>query len=146
MKRSPSIGPLTYIGPEWSFLAILGKQNYKTLFKEWVQKEEPLDGPHNRAYQFFFEGAEGFKFLYHQTLSKLKAEGGSLIAHSAIFDHMNHGIFRANPGNTKYLKDLGNRICNDLNSLKHWIDSNPDYLLILSSDHGTGIIFIEIFL
>ena len=36
---------LSYEGPEWSFLAINGKENYDTLFKGGVKvRNEPLDG------------------------------------------------------------------------------------------------------
>lgn len=36
MKRSDSAEyNLRYIGPEWSFLAIFGKDNYDTFFDEW---------------------------------------------------------------------------------------------------------------
>ncbi|KAG2383489.1 hypothetical protein C9374_004160 [Naegleria lovaniensis] len=136
MQRSPSMGPLTYIGPEWSFLAIHGSKNYDKLFKRIVIKEEPLDQPHDQGYRFFFSNEDARKF-YHETLDTIKAEGGSLFTHSAIFDHINHGIFRHDPTNLDYLNYLSDRIASDINPLKDWIDANPDYLLILSSDHGT---------
>jgi hypothetical protein len=135
MQRSPAIGPLTYIGPEWSFLAISGKNQYRHLFRRIINKPEPLDQPHDRAYRFFFMDQPSKDWMY-KTLDMLKAEQGSLFTHSAIFDHINHGIFRNNPTNTKYLDFLSNRIADDINVLKTWIDNNPDYLLILSSDHG----------
>lgn len=135
LQRSPEIGPLTYIGPEWSFLAISGKQTYQNLFKRIIDKPEPLDQPHDRAYRFFFEN-DSTKSWFWKTLNYIAAEGGSLFTHSAIFDHINHGVFRNTPTNTKYLDGLANRIADDLNTVKAWIDQNPDYLLILSSDHG----------
>jgi hypothetical protein len=135
MQRSSSIGPLTYIGPEWSFLAISGKQNYNHLFKRIIDKPEPLDQPHDRAYRFFFQDTQSREWFW-KTLDYIAAEEGSLFTHSAIFDHINHGIFRNNPTNTKYLDFLSNRIADDINALKGWIDKHPDYLLILSSDHG----------
>ncbi|KAL9652332.1 hypothetical protein ABK040_011989 [Willaertia magna] len=135
IQRSPDMGPLTYVGPEWSFLAIHGSKNYDTLFKRIHIREEPLDQPHDQAYRFFYKDDEAKKY-YNDLLDTLKKEGGSLFAHSAIFDHINHGIFRSDPTNTNYLNYLSDRIAADLNTLKDWIDENPDYLLILSSDHG----------
>lgn len=36
---------LSYEGPEWSFLAINGKENYDALFKGGIKvRNEPLDG------------------------------------------------------------------------------------------------------
>lgn len=136
MKRSPSIGPLTYIGPKWSFLAISGKEaDYKQYFDHIDIQEEPLDQPHDRAYRFFFKDTAS-RHKFKQTLESIKAEDGSLFTHSAIFDHINHGVYRAEPVNTRFLDTLAKRIADDLNTVKEWIDKNPDYLLILSSDHG----------
>lgn len=135
IQRSPYMGPLTYVGPEWSFLAIHGSKNYDTLFKRIHLKEEPLDQPHDQGYRFFYKDEEARKF-FRETLDTVKAEGGSLFTHSAIFDHINHGIFRHDPTNLDYLNYLSDRIAGDINPLKDWIDENPDYLLILSSDHG----------
>ncbi|EFC48510.1 FBOX domain-containing protein [Naegleria gruberi] len=136
IQRSPDMGPLTYVGPEWSFLAIHGNKHYDKLFKRIELKEEPLDQPHDQGYRFFFANEDARKF-YRETLDTIKGEGGSLFAHSAIFDHINHGVFRHDPTNLDYLTYLSDRIASDINPLKDWIDANPDYLLILSSDHGT---------
>jgi hypothetical protein len=137
MQRSQDIGPLTYIGPEWSFLAIQGKNNYNQLFKRILMKPEPLDQPHDRGYRFFYKD-EPSKQWFKKSLDFIAHEQGSLLTHSAIFDHVNHGVYRNNPNPAalKRLDDVSGRIANDLNTVKEWIDKNPDYLLILSSDHG----------
>ena len=37
---------LRYVGPEWSFLALLGSQNYQRLFKTIELHHEPLVRSH----------------------------------------------------------------------------------------------------
>ena len=66
---------------------------------------------------------------------KMVENSESLIAHSGVFDHINHGVFRNN-GDIQRLKDHSILIAQDLARLKGMIDANPEYLLILSSDHG----------
>lgn len=77
------------------------------------------------------------KSYFAHLLLELKQKKQSLISHSAIFDHMNHGIFlSSNPHDTRYLDTLADRIAHDMNSLKEWIDKNPEYLLIISSGNN----------
>ena len=47
---------LKYAGPEWSFLAINGKENYDELFKGGIDiHKEPLDGSVEHSVSCFHE-------------------------------------------------------------------------------------------
>ena len=58
-----------------------------------------------------------------------------MITHSGVFDHINHGVFR-HDGDVKLLDEHAVMLAEDIKPIKHFIDRNPEYLLILSSDHG----------
>jgi hypothetical protein len=57
MKRSKAESyNFRYIGPEWSFLAIFGKANYKDFYDEVKIERESLDIDYQHPYPWFFEG------------------------------------------------------------------------------------------
>jgi hypothetical protein len=90
-----------YIGPEWSFLAIFGKDNYKTFFEDVNIQKEALDIPFQHPYPFFFEGNWDFFLNY---LNEMKQQGQSMFAHSGVFDHRQHGEHRGlGPGESKFI-------------------------------------------
>ena len=55
-----------------------------------------------------------------------------------VFDHIQHGenSVRTNTPLSPRCSRVGATFANDLRKMKEWIDQNPDYLLILLSDHG----------
>jgi hypothetical protein len=62
-----------------------------------------------------------------------------MFAHTGVFDHRQHGEHKGlGPGAEDFpFTDRMARIMNtDFKSLKALIDDNPEYLLILLSDHG----------
>jgi hypothetical protein len=79
---------LKYIGPEWSFLAIFGKDNYDTFFSEVRIEREPLDVSYNHPYPFFFE--DPTLQFYHSYLDELKAKGASMFSHTGT--HYIHSL------------------------------------------------------
>jgi len=125
-----------YIGPEWSFLAIFGTDNYKTFFQDVNIQREPLDISYQHPYPFFFEGNWDFFNTY---LQELKTNGQSMLAHSGVFDHRQHGEHRGlGPSGVSFPRTdrMAKIMQADFKQVKQWIDKNPDYLLILLSDHG----------
>jgi hypothetical protein len=85
--------PLRYVGPEWSYLSMLGPASvYKSSFVEVDIQPEPLDVSHRHPYPFFFESGDiGWFYSY---LFNLKQQGLSMISHSGVFDHRQHGEHR----------------------------------------------------
>jgi hypothetical protein len=138
MKRSSQADyKFRYIGPEWSFLAIFGKQNYDTFFDNVRIERESLDINFLHPYPFFFENANGNFFSSY--LDELKQTGTSMFSHSGVFDHRQHGEHRGlGPEGENFPNtDKMARVLNtDMKSLKSWIDANQDYVLLLVSDHG----------
>eukprot|EP01119_Soliformovum_irregulare_P011628 TRINITY_DN2936_c0_g1_i2.p1 TRINITY_DN2936_c0_g1~~TRINITY_DN2936_c0_g1_i2.p1 ORF type:complete len:869 (-),score=182.80 TRINITY_DN2936_c0_g1_i2:122-2692(-) len=135
MLRKPDGPKLRYIGPEWSFLAILGKDNYDTFFKEVNIQEEALDVQFTHTFPFLFQD-NLFALNYYNSL---KSSGQSMIAHSGVFDHVQHGehlglgpLGEEFPRSERMAKTMNT----DMKNMRDWIDNNPDYLLILLSDHG----------
>lgn len=125
-----------YIGPEWSFLAIFGKDNYYSFFDQVKIEKEALDIPYQHPYPFFFENNWNF---YNNYLEELRHEGLSMFAHSGVFDHRQHGEHRGlGPSGTAFPRtDKMARVMNtDMKGIKDWIDKNDDYLLLFISDHG----------
>eukprot|EP01114_Cavostelium_apophysatum_P005081 TRINITY_DN1568_c0_g1_i1.p1 TRINITY_DN1568_c0_g1~~TRINITY_DN1568_c0_g1_i1.p1 ORF type:complete len:876 (-),score=228.98 TRINITY_DN1568_c0_g1_i1:1299-3926(-) len=126
---------LTYIGPEWSFLAIWGKRNYDVFFENVTIEKESLDIAFTHPYPFFFERA-GFMDAY---LRNLKANKRSMFAHTGVFDHRQHGEHRGlGPAGKDFPRTdkMARTMQTDMKSIKGWIDQNPEYLLVLLSDHG----------
>jgi hypothetical protein len=137
LNRNPQHAfSVRYIGPEWSYLAILGHDNVSNPLLADVRLEpEPLDVAFEHAHPWFFERA-GFMQEYFRALVK---SGRSVISHSAVFDHRQHGEHRALGAagvDFPHTKKLARRVQADFKTLKAWFDSNPDYTLILYSDHG----------
>eukprot|EP01103_Thecamoeba_quadrilineata_P002511 TRINITY_DN12460_c0_g1_i1.p1 TRINITY_DN12460_c0_g1~~TRINITY_DN12460_c0_g1_i1.p1 ORF type:complete len:968 (-),score=127.20 TRINITY_DN12460_c0_g1_i1:63-2966(-) len=124
---------LHYVGPEWSFLAMNGKENYESLFNKIELEFESLLADYEHAYPFFFETDEAYSRL-EQTLKDLKKKDTSLISHSGVIDHRQHGEFRT--GKFSQTRRIARRCGNDFRYIKDWIDQNPEYLFIVSSDHG----------
>jgi hypothetical protein len=125
-----------YVGPLWSYLALLGHDNVSNPLLADVRLEpEPLDVSFEHAHPWFFERT-GFMQEYFRALVK---HGRSVISHSAVFDHRQHGEHRALGAagvDFPHTKKLARRVQADFKTLKAWFDSNPDYTLILYSDHG----------
>eukprot|EP00735_Rhodelphis_limneticus_P007452 TRINITY_DN1_c0_g1::TRINITY_DN1_c0_g1_i1::g.14809::m.14809 TRINITY_DN1_c0_g1::TRINITY_DN1_c0_g1_i1::g.14809 ORF type:complete len:967 (+),score=122.21 TRINITY_DN1_c0_g1_i1:298-3198(+) len=142
MRRGKSNVRLEYEGPEWSFLAVAGESNYREYFADHKLHVEPLSHDLLRAYPFLFEEKEnGEQPFYADTLPRLEQMGHSLIAHSGVFDHIQHGVagskeFEAAAVDRDTMEKVRSRLNQDLLAMKDWIDAHPDYLLIVSSDHG----------
>ncbi len=51
---------------------------------------EPLDVGHSQAYPFFWETPDD-RLKMNLLLRELKRQGQSLMAHSGVFDHRQHG-------------------------------------------------------
>jgi len=137
LLRAPSANyKFKYIGPEWSFLAIFGKDNYDTFFTQVQIEKEALDIPYQHPYPFFFEnGLEGWDNYFRE----LNKDGLSMFAHSGVFDHRQHGEHRGlGPAGMDFPRTdkMAKVMQSDLKQVKRWIDANPEYLLILLSDHG----------
>jgi hypothetical protein len=130
--------PMRYIGPEWSFLAIFGKDNYDTFFDQEVRMyKEALDQPFRHPYPFFFEPPQA---QYWDDYRKaLVDSGGSMMAHSGVMDHRQHGEHRGlGPSGTSFPRtdEMAVQMQSDMATIKTWIDANPEFLLVLASDHG----------
>ena len=87
-------------------------------------------------YPFFFDNKTALIRFEKEYFPNLKKYNQSLIAHSGVFDHINHGVFRSGKGDDHRLKENAFYLAQDLARVKNLIDNNPEYLLILSSDHG----------
>jgi hypothetical protein len=81
MLRSTKDYQLRYIGPEWSFLAMFGEENYNVFFKEVRIEKESLDIPFTHPYPFFFEQGTTFLNAY---LQDLKSSRNSMISHTGV--------------------------------------------------------------
>ncbi|KAL0210690.1 hypothetical protein RCL1_005126 [Eukaryota sp. TZLM3-RCL] len=145
-------GKVMYLGPEWSFLAIHGTHQYDVIFDtiELFTEAHTIDFTHNfptiflpanltnpsvqdyerkppelgsRRDRAITENVEYF-------LDQVKARGESLVAHSGVFDHVAHS--RDVPKTEATAKTVSR----DMLRMKEWLDRNPEYLLVISSDHG----------
>src|SRR3989338_7502555 len=129
---------IEYVGPKWSLYDVL-PEHKDLLFDRVTLFEESLDLPYTHAYPFFFENTNSGlgKFDVSHFLDSLASSGHSLIAHSAFFDHLQHGELKSGLFKDAHFTKLGARTLNrDLISLKDFVDSHPEYLLVLLSDHG----------
>jgi hypothetical protein len=104
---------------------------------EKLQENIDLRNHTNREsqYPFFFENSTVVRDFEFDMWPTMVYKNQSLIAHSGVFDHINHGVFRNN-GDPKRLQEHSLLIAEDFRRLRSMIDNNPEYLLILSSDHG----------
>jgi hypothetical protein len=136
-RISSHANSVRYIGPEWSYLAILGHDNVSNpLLVDARIEPEPLDVPYEHTHPWFFERTDGFM---QQTFRDLVKYNQSLISHSAVYDHRQHGEHRAlgaAGADFPHTKKLARRNQADFKTLRAWFDANPDYTLILTSDHG----------
>jgi hypothetical protein len=127
-----------YIGPEWSYLAILGHDNASNpLLVDARIEPEPLDVPYEHTHPWFFERhrTDSCSSSFHD----LVKYNHSLISHSAVYDHRQHGEHRALGAagvDFPHTKKLARRTQADFKTLRAWFDANPDFTLILTSDHG----------
>ncbi|KAL0210778.1 hypothetical protein P9112_009076 [Eukaryota sp. TZLM1-RC] len=145
-------GKVRYHGPEWSLLAIHGANNYKKLFStiEKVDESHSIKFSHNfplifKPLSISNPSTEDFERLPPEKgspmdkeitdnmsafLDDLKSKGESLIAHSGIFDHVAHSR------NTTFKWEISNTVTRDMKRIEEWIVKNPEYFLVISSDHG----------
>jgi hypothetical protein len=84
--------------------------------------------------------AQGISSL-HARLQSLRDNNASLIAHSGVFDTLNHilsGRYGSLVQASIYptLQEIADKFCSDVLLLKEFLQENSDYILILSSDHG----------
>jgi hypothetical protein len=158
IKRSPLQAPMEYAGPIWSFMAVTEeKEHYHDNFEFIHEEPEPLDGTVHRVYPWLFQldrqwattpeernrymqmkqGLVGEEYKKLAILDKFRQNGTSLIAHSAHVDHRMHGEYKTMKNHAgEGTKLVSAEACAEFETLLSWIDMNPEYLLILSSDHG----------
>lgn len=67
------------------------------------------------------------------TLDKAKAQDRSMYFESFVLDHRVHEVNSKDAARAIYLR---NRLAGDLVYVREWVDNNPDYLLVVVSDHG----------
>jgi len=179
---------LRYVGPEWSFLAMVGPpEKYPESFDLIQIEPEPLDVHHRHPYPFFFESDVVSESLmasltpspqpqpplppsssssssstpsssastssqqqqqpqqhlqpltFFEYLSLMKKDGQSMVTHTGVFDHRQHGEHRhQGPAGKKfpYTDMMADTLQSDFKKLREWVDANPEYLLVLLSDHG----------
>ncbi|KAL0212340.1 hypothetical protein RCL1_005966 [Eukaryota sp. TZLM3-RCL] len=145
-------GKLMYLGPEFSLLAIHGREQYDKIFDtiNLVNEEHTIDFVHPFPTLFLpahctvpspqdFErpppafDTDDDRLITQNVelfLDMLKERGESLVAHSGVFDHVAHS------GNVTHALQIAATVSCDLLRLKNWLSRNPEYLLIVSSDHG----------
>ncbi|KAG9395235.1 hypothetical protein J8273_0455 [Carpediemonas membranifera] len=125
-----------YHGPEWSFALLNGRENYGALFEQTDFYPEIHTVPYTRPYPGIFgitdNTVEQRKKLLYAYLDDVNGHNQSLIAHSAVFDHEMHTY----PRWDRRTVHMGKLSMDDHNLLKAWVDEHPEYLLVISSDHG----------
>jgi hypothetical protein len=135
IKRSQCEIKTRYVGPRWSFLMVTGEpvdRYYPAGVREF---KEELGIGLSVAYPFFFMNKTTSREFAWDYLPDLKRRGDSLVSHSGVFDHIAHGVYR-HAGNTKRLDRVDKDMAKDFRVIKHFVRENPDYLLVLMSDHG----------
>ncbi|KAG9395984.1 hypothetical protein J8273_2333 [Carpediemonas membranifera] len=127
---------VVYHGPAWSFGLINGEENWPRIF----HRTELIEEVHTTQYVRPYPGILGNDHASQDELrermnAKLNAwadEGVSVVAHSAIFDHEMH----IHPRWHQETVSMGRLVAADHNMFKAWVDEHPEYLLVISSDHG----------
>ena len=69
----------------------------------------------------------------------MRQEGRSLIAHTGAFDHLQHAEFKHGGDAGKEFRKsraMARRLIVDLEAARDFVDENPEYVLMLASDHG----------
>ncbi|KAL0246057.1 hypothetical protein GEMRC1_007273 [Eukaryota sp. GEM-RC1] len=145
-------GKVKYLGPEWSLLAIHGQENYDRLFStiELVSESHSIHFEHNFPTMFLPEhitdpSVDDYERLppeegsdldhsitnnAHNLLDQLKQRNESLFAHSGVFDHVAHSR------DFDFAERMSGTIARDMRRVADWVRKNPEYILIISSDHG----------
>jgi hypothetical protein len=131
--------PVRYYGPEWSLLAIFGNHNYGTFFNAGVHvQSEALDINFIHPYPFFFEDQKATD-LFRGVREDIAAKGQSVFVHTGVMDHRQHGEHLGLGPSGKafpHTDTMAARMVADLKTVKSFVDRNPEYLLVLISDHG----------
>lgn len=123
---------IRYTGPEWSFLEISGMSpSY-----DQGQSCNIVDAPDMvRMEVSSYVAYRDLDVRKEEVFSSILKEGQSLIVHSGAFDKRNHYTVSL-PDRKQILDDMSAPINDLLISLKEFVDKNPDYVLLLNSDHG----------
>jgi hypothetical protein len=111
---------MKFVGPKFPTLALLGDGAYQ-YFEELIQvnsENQVLDFLHENAFNSFLPDAA--------------RRGQSLFFTTNLLDERIHKSGKKDPKNQALLPALKPIF----QKLKQFVDSNPDYLLILNSDHG----------
>ncbi|KAJ5071027.1 hypothetical protein M0811_02009 [Anaeramoeba ignava] len=120
---------LKFVGTEWPLLTVLGgKEKINHLFDE-IEIIKDQD-----CYPYIYPEIQD-PIILNQKLKDVRSKNQSLIMYSSIFDHEAHDT------ETERLNFLDNSIVElfKKDTLINFIKENPDYLLILSSDHGDSL-------
>jgi len=112
---------LTFMGYERVIWEVLGEDRRNKFAYAELTNAEKTEPPHNILFRDF-----------PKALDIVKNGNSSLITYSTVYDVIMHDLgYQA----TRTVA-VSNKLTEDLVKLKSWIDKNPEYLLILSSDHG----------
>lgn len=104
------------------------QKNDVTYFSSVTDDEE-------RMFHWLFECPESTdpSVCTTNTLDRAKAQDRSMWLESFILDHRVHEVNSKDAARAIYLR---NKLAQDLVYVKQWVDNNPDYLLVVVSDHG----------
>ncbi|KAJ5079368.1 hypothetical protein M0811_04389 [Anaeramoeba ignava] len=117
---------IRYIGPEWSPIELLGG---KDKVMPWFDEMRLITN--DDCYPYVYPDVHDPEKL-KSLLQDLRSKNQSLIIHSGVFDHASH--FSDEETVNFFDDSLIKLFKQDI--LVNFIHDNPDYLLILSSDHG----------
>eukprot|EP01114_Cavostelium_apophysatum_P023275 TRINITY_DN8717_c0_g1_i2.p1 TRINITY_DN8717_c0_g1~~TRINITY_DN8717_c0_g1_i2.p1 ORF type:complete len:845 (+),score=159.23 TRINITY_DN8717_c0_g1_i2:156-2690(+) len=119
-----------YMGPEWAPAALLGGKEKLTKvgFSEVTFWEEVYN---DRVYDKLKS-----EKVFNKTLYDSAKTGQSIVIHSGIFDKVGHRLKR-DPRMEKESLNLKSFFGGPV--LKQFMDSHPNYLLIMSADHGLSM-------
>lgn len=104
---------------------------------------DKVSADETRMFHWLFEckESESPEECANATLDQGKADDRSMFLESFILDHKVHDV------NSKYgtlAIALRDRLAQDLAIVKKWVDDNPEYLLVIVSDHGQKVSNAEI--
>jgi hypothetical protein len=138
IKRSSQQGPVRYMGPkDGALLRVLGQAS-SSGFDKTVFHDERDTVMHMHSWPYLFE----FPAYLEQTLNQIDAEAFSVVAFSEVLDRRQHAESRGyTSGNNERMSNMGaERVSytmnTDMKNLKGWLERHPEYVLIMTSDHG----------
>lgn len=126
---------VSFHGENWLFKSVFSNEYRERVFNQTDDVGETQILNDNIPFPWFFKNGQKKK-AFSEELETLAKDGLSLFSYSAGTDILQHRDFRRDYPNFTASRKMVDYLAEGITIVRDFIDRHPDYLFVMSADHG----------